>query len=352
MDGFATRVRTFDAFPKVDSEHTVRSLRGALSTIATYFFALVILWVEVGGFLGGYVDHQFVVDDQIRTNLSINIDMTVTMPCELIHTNVVDITDDRFLAAELLNFEGVHFFAPPQFFRINSQNKEYETPDLDHVMRENIRAEFYISGQKINQVAGAPACHIFGTIPVNHVQGEFHITAKGVGYQDSLHTPWERMNFSHVIQEFSFGTFYPMIDNPLDMSGKITHESLQSYKYYSNVVPTLYERLGIVVDTNQYSISEQHLVIRKDSNGRIYSPPGIFFKYEFEPIKLTIVEKRLPFIQFVARLGTILGGLLILAGYVFRMYERLLRLLFGRKYTERDTEKKDGGLLAAEKKDS
>lgn len=337
MDSFATKVRTFDAFPKVDNEHTVRSVRGAMSTLMTYFFGLVVLWIEVGGFLGGYVDHQFIVDDQVHTDLSINIDMVVAMPCKYIHTNVVDITDDRLLAAEQLNFQGSLFYVPPMF-RINSPDHDTETPDLDHVLRENLRAEFNVEGQRFNDQEG-PACHIFGTIPVNQVSGDFHITAKGIGYRDREITPFEALNFSHVIQEFSFGNFYPLIDNPLDFTAEITQHQTQAYKYYTKVVPTKYQKLGIIIDTNQYSLTEQHQVYDAKRTGPTHQVPGIYFRYEFEPIKLVIQEKRLPFIQFVARLGTILGGLLIAASYLFRLYEKVLTLLFGRKYVQRETER-------------
>lgn len=344
MDSFATKVRTFDAFPKVDQEHTVRSARGSLSTMLTVFLTLVIVWIEIGGFLGGYVDHQFIVDHQVHDGVHINLDMIVAMPCEYVHTNVVDITDDRFLAAELLNFEGCNFFTPPMF-QINNENQDHETPDLDHVMQENLRAEFSVEGGRFNQGRGSPACHIFGSIPVNQVSGDFHITGKGLGYRDRLFVPFDALNFSHIISEFSYGTFYPLINNPLDFTGKVTTEPLQAYKYFAKVVPTVYKKLGMEIDTNQYAITEQHRLFKLRPDGRPEQIPGIHFKYDFEPIKLLIAEKRIPFVQFVARLGTIVGGLLILAGYLFRLYEKVLKVLFGRKYAERDTEKKQGGLL-------
>lgn len=337
MDAFASRVRTFDAFPKVDSQHTVRSVRGLLSTIVTTFLCLVIFWIEVGGFLGGYVDHQFIVDDQIRTDLLINIDMLVAMPCELVHTNVVDITDDRFLAGELLNFEGTSFYVPSQIIA-NAANNEHETPDLDHIMQENLQAEFSIEGKRFNQ--GAPACHIFGSIPVNQVNGRFFVTGRTNGNLDNQ----QLINFSHMISEFSFGPFYPLINNPLDFTAKTSTEPLQIYKYFAKVVPTLYEKLGMLIDTNQYSLTEHHTVA-EETNQMPGQRPGIYFQYDFEPIKLVILEKRLPFIQFVARLATIIGGLMIVAGYLFRLYEKILRLVFGEKYTNKNREKLQGGLL-------
>lgn len=343
MDSFAQKVKTFDAFPKVDPHHQVRSQRGGLSTLVTHFCGLLILWIEIGGYIGGYVDRQFTVDDQIRSDLTINIDMIVAMPCQFIHTNVEDITHDTYLAGETLNFEGIHFFVPDSF-KINNPNDFHETPDLDEVMQESLRAEFRSEGARVNE--GAPACHIFGSIPVNQVRGDFRITGKGFGYRDRLHVPFESLNFSHVIQEFSFGEFYPYLNNPLDATGKITEERLQTYMYYAKVVPTLYEQLGLEIDTNQYSLTENQHVIKVDqSTHRPDGIPGIYFLYDFEPIKLVIREKRIPFFQFIAKLATIGGGLLIAAGYLFRLYEKLLFIFYGQKAVQQNREQKPGGLL-------
>ncbi|KAG7194121.1 uncharacterized protein KQ657_004829 [Scheffersomyces spartinae] len=329
-------VRTFDAFPKINSQHSVRSTRGGLSTILTTFMGLLIFWVEVGGYIGGYIDHQFTLDNSIKQDIAINIDMMIAMPCEFLHTNVLDITDDRFLAGELLNFEGTNFFVPSTF-NIDSE-KEVVNVELNQVFAENMRAEYQVQGSRLNE--GAPACHIFGSIPVNHVNGDFHITAKGYGYQDRNHVDLQSLNFSHVIAEFSYGEFFPFMNNPLDFTGRITNDHLQSYKYYTKIVPTHYEKLGLEVDTHQYALTEQHVTYKAREG-----IPGIFFKYDFEPIKLIIKEQRMSFIQFVARIGTILAGIMIVAGYFYRLYDRLLTILFGKRYASKDDEKKQGGIL-------
>lgn len=281
------------------------------------------------------MDHQFAVDKTIRADLQINVDMLVAMPCQYLTTNVRDITFDTYLAREVLNFQGVGFHVP-ELFTINSQNADYRTPDLDEIMQETIRAEFNIMGAQVNEQE--PACHIFGSIPVNHVKGEFKIIPRTSVSIDTLSISPQSYNFSHVISEFSFGDFYPFIVNPLDFTGKITEESQQSYIYFAKVVPTVYEKLGLVVDTYQYALTEIH-------RSSEVTAPGISFAYSFEPIKLTIREMRISFLEFVAKLATILSGLLIAAGYLFRLYEKLLQILFGKKYTEKDTEKKQGGLL-------
>lgn len=346
MDTISKQVKVFDAFPKVAPEHSVRSARGGFSTLLTVICALLIIWVQIGGFLGGYVDHQFSVDKEIRLELSLNIDILVAMPCQFLRTNVMDITSDRFMAGDVLNFEGTGFFTP-QFFSINSENNYHDTPELDEIMQETLRAEFAVTGLKLNEEA--PACHIFGSIPVNHVKGEFFIVPAGTLGHDRLTVAEEAYNMSHVISEFSYGDFYPFINNPLDFTGKVTTEHRQAYKYFAKVVPTVYEKLGMIVDTYQYALTEIHHIAQKGSQ---ISPPGIYFTYSFEPIKLTIRDKRIGFFLFVAKLATILSGLLIAAGYLFRLYERLLRIVYGKKFVEKDTEKKQGGLLDRQTPDS
>lgn len=345
MDSFSKKVKVFDAFPKVAPEASVRSQRGGFSTVLTVLCMLMILWVQIGGFLGGYVDRRFAVDKEIHLALHINVDMVVAMPCQFLTTNVMDITSDTYMAGEVLNFQGVGF-AVPEIFSINSENKRHDTPELDEVMRKTLQAEYNVAGARVDE--DEPACHIFGTIPVNYVKGEFFVMAQGSAFRDRLVVHPELYNFSHVIYEYSYGDFYPFIDNPLDFTAKVTELNLQQYKYFTKVVPTVYEKLGILVDTYQYSLTEIHHEVRAED----MQPPGIYFTYSFEPIKLTIREKRIRFVAFVARLATILSGLLVAAGYLFRLYEKLLRILYGKKYVERNTEKKEGGLLDRTKPES
>lgn len=346
MDNFSQKVKVFDAFPKTAPEHSVRSSRGGFSSLLTIFAALFIVWVHIGGFLGGFVDRQFSVDKSIRLDLMINVDMIVAMPCQHLTTNVMDITSDNLLAEEVLNFQGMGFFVPP-YFNINNENSFHLTPQIDQVMQDSLRAEYAIKGQHFD--VEKPACHIFGQIPVNHVKGQFFVVPRGSLYYDHLYVPAEAYNMSHSIFEFSYGDFLPYLDNPLDFTAKITDDSRQLFNYYAKVVPTLFEKIGLVVETYQYSLTEIH---RRAKNGRGNAPPGIYFTYSFEPIKLSIREKRISFFLFIAKLATIVSGLFIVAGYAYRLYERVLMVLFGKRYVERSREKKDGGLLDGETPES
>ena len=58
---------------------------------------------------------------------------------------------------------------------------------------------------------------MYGSMQVNRVQADFHITAKGHGYfAPGEHVEHQRFNFSHVVNELSFGEYYPKLENPLD----------------------------------------------------------------------------------------------------------------------------------------
>ncbi|KAG7802910.1 hypothetical protein KL944_001802 [Ogataea haglerorum] len=321
MDRSKGFIRTFDAFRK-----------GSYSTIITYLFILFLVWVEVGGYIDGAIDHQFTVDELVRKDLVINLDLVVAMPCNYIHTNVRDLTDDRFLAAELLNYQGTTFNIPRWY---EQSAKKIVTPELEAVLERSLQARFQYQGEHHDE--GAPACRIFGAIPVNRVKGELHITARGYGYRDRTRIPAEALNFTHAISEFSFGEFFPYLDNPLDMTLKMTDSHLHTFRYHLNVVPTLYRKLGVEIDTNQYSLS------LTESSGKYV--PGIFFQYDFEPIKLVVEETRLSFWQFVVRLVTILGGILVVAGWLYKLLDKLIMITLGKEFAKRGQEKKEGGLL-------
>jgi len=318
----------------VASTHTVRSTKGSYSTIMMMVFILFLTWIEMGQYFGGIIDHQFKVDNTLQKNLHINLDIVVGMPCNFIHTNVKDMTEDRFLASELLHYEGFSFWVPPGYK--TGDDYEVSTPDLDEIMAEGIIAEFRDRGDVKD--SAAPACHIYGTIPVNKVQGDFHITAKGYGYRDRSHVDLESLNFSHIISEFSFGEFYPYIHNPLDATVQLTQENLQSYQYYLSVVPTIYKKLGVEVDTNQYSTS----LLKKTYSFENKGVPGIFFKYDFEPISLIVEDKRIAFTSFILRLATIYGGIIVFAKYLYKLFDKVIILIFGKRFASRGEEKKSG----------
>jgi endoplasmic reticulum-Golgi intermediate compartment protein 2 len=181
----------------------------------------------------------------------------------------------------------------------------------------------------------------------------------------SLHTrfpltklPYYRteFNFSHIINELSFGPFFPGLDNPLDATVATTPHNFFKFQYYANIVPTIYtedshhlaslsppksknhgnaaqrvshenEPLGNVDDpnlalfhyspstiyTNQYAVTEQSHQIGENM------VPGIFVKYDIEPILLLVSEEWGGFLALVVRLINVVSGVLVAGTWCWQL---------------------------------
>jgi len=134
-----------------------------------------------------------------------------------------------------------------------------------------------------------------------------------LGEKEKL-TGSEVMNLSHVITEFSFGPYFPEIAQPLDNSFELTHEreistqqlpvatltfmsAFIAYQYFLHVVPTTYiTPRSQPLRTNQYSVTHY---TRQVAHGR--GTPGIFFKFELDPLNIAIHQRTTTFGQFFIR---------------------------------------------------
>lgn len=131
------------------------------------------------------------------------------------------------------------------------------------------------------------------------------------------------MNLSHVVHEFSFGPFFPAIAQPLDQSYEITQQrtsifppahnlklkntfaliAFTIFQYFLRVVPTTYidaSRRKLI--TSQYAVTDYS---RSFEHGK--GVPGLFFKYDLEPMSVVIRERTTSLFQFLIRLAGVVG---------------------------------------------
>jgi hypothetical protein len=126
------------------------------------------------------------------------------------------------------------------------------------------------------------------------------------------------MNLSHVITEFSFGPYFPDITQPLDNSFEVTQDRMSifdissrfalmidifsnsdftAFQYYLHVVPTTYiAPRKYPLQTNQYSVTHYTRVVEHNRG-----TPGIFFKFDLDPMSITIHQKTTTFVQLMIR---------------------------------------------------
>lgn len=67
-------------------------------------------------------------------------------------------------------------------------------------------------------------------------------------------------------------------------------------------------------ETYQYSITERDYPVDHDAGN--HGVPGIYFKYDIDPIKVSIVEQGISFVQFLLRLCSIVGGVFAISGFL------------------------------------
>ena len=149
------------------------------------------------------------------------------------------------------------------------------------------------------------------------------------GQQDQTTNLVLEFNFSHIVSELSFGPFYPSLVNPLDRTVNTAAAHFHKFQYFMSVVPTVYtvgrsRKVHNTIFTNQYAVTEQSKEVDD------HNIPGIFFKYDIEPILLTVEESRDNILLFFIKVINVLSGVLVAAHWGFTISE-WAREVWGRR---------------------
>ncbi|KAJ6093471.1 hypothetical protein N7486_008760 [Penicillium sp. IBT 16267x] len=348
--GALSGLKTFDAFPKTKASYTTPTHRGGQWTVLILLVCTVFSFSELKTWWRGTEQHHFSVEKGVSHELQLNLDIVVNMPCDTLRVNIQDAAGDRILASDMLKREETSWKLWMQ--KRNKDKHEYQTLSHEeearltaqeadahahHVLgevRRNPRRKF-AKGPSMGWGETADSCRIYGSLEGNKVQGDFHITARGHGYKElTPHLDHSAFNFSHMITELSFGPHYPTLMNPLDKTMAETDKHYYKYQYFLSVVPTLYTKGRNALDaytrspasatartgrntvfTNQYAATSQS----EEMPETPYLVPGIFFKYNIEPILLIVSEERGGFLALVIRVINTVSGVLVTGGWIYQI---------------------------------
>jgi len=130
------------------------------------------------------------------------------------------------------------------------------------------------------------------------------------------------------------------LHNPLDSTTATTPLHFYKYQYYISIVPTIYtdkphslkslqqQQIGAAADaagahprvfsphtifTNQYAATEQSHVVAEAA------VPGVFVKYDIEPILLTVAEEWGGLLGMLIRCVNVVAGVLVAGGWLVRL---------------------------------
>ncbi|CAM1500570.1 Fc.00g097320.m01.CDS01 [Cosmosporella sp. VM-42] len=326
-------VSAFDAFPKSKPQYVTRTSGGGKWTVAMIIISLLLVWGEVTRWWRGSESHNFAVEKGVSHELQINMDIVVRMQCADLHVNVQDASGDRIMAgsrlardqtrwAQWVDAEGIHKLGRDSQGKVNTRAGWQELGYEEEGFGEEHVHDIVRAGKKRAKWAKTPkvrggepdSCRIYGSLDLNKVQGDFHITARGHGYMEiGRHLDHSQFNFSHIISELSYGSFYPSLVNPLDRTVNLASANFHKFQYYLSVVPTVYSVGSSTIFTNQYAVTEQSKEVSD------HFIPGIFFKYDIEPILLSVKENRDGFLLFLMKIINVLSGVLVAGHWCFTL---------------------------------
>ncbi|KAF1986891.1 DUF1692-domain-containing protein [Aulographum hederae CBS 113979] len=361
-------VKSFDAFPKTKPTYLARSSTrsGSTWTALILLTAFTLVVSETRRWWAGTTTQSFSVEKGVAHQLQLNLDVVVAMHCNDLHINVQDASGDRILAGEMLKKDPTNW-------------AQWDTKGATHKLESGSKDEKWGKGEeedvhdylglarkkkkfpKTPRVKGeADSCRIYGSMEGNKVQGDFHITARGHGYMEfGEHLTHDKFNFTHTINELSFGPFYPSLQNPLDNTLASTRFHFYKFQYYLSIVPTIYttdarilhhtfaqdthhtdgngnyhkepdwnallKAASQTVQTNQYAVTEQSHSVPENF------VPGIFFKYDFEPILLLVMEEWSGFLKLLVRLINVVSGVMVAGGWCYQITDLAVDFWAARK---------------------
>ncbi|KAF8336035.1 DUF1692-domain-containing protein [Amanita rubescens] len=322
----------FDAFPKLPSTYKARSESRGFMTIFVVLVAFLLVLNDIGEYIWGWPDYEFSVDREHPPLLLVNLDMTVNMPCKYLSIDLRDALGDRVYLTGTVRRDGTVFDASKatefkEHAAMLSARQAVAQSKSSRGLFDAIWSRRNADGFKptYNHKPDGDACRIWGTTVVKRVTANLHITTLGHGYSSFEHVDHKLMNLSHVISEFSFGPHFPDIVQPLDYTFEVTHDPFVAYQYFLHVVPTTYiAPRSRPLKTNQYS----------------EGTPGIFFKFDLDPIAISVHQKTTSLIQLLIRCVGVLGGVFVCMGYAIRITTRAVAVVSGADQTP--------GIVAAE----
>ena len=189
---------------KAKPQYVTRTSGGGKWTVVMLAVSFLLIFSEFTRWWRGHETHVFAVEKGVGHNLQINMDIVMPMKCLDIHINVQDAAGDRILAGDMLKKDstnwrqwvdnrGMHRLGTDSQGKVITGEGfhdheegfgEEHVHDIIAAAGGGKRAKWGKTPRIKGGPPGGDSCRIFGSLDVNKVQGDFHITARGHGYQE------------------------------------------------------------------------------------------------------------------------------------------------------------------------
>ncbi|XP_002736170.1 endoplasmic reticulum-Golgi intermediate compartment protein 2-like [Saccoglossus kowalevskii] len=332
-------VKELDAFPKIPENYQETTATGGTVSILTFSLIAILVISEIQYYSETTMKYEYEVDTDLTSKLRLNIDITVAMKCDYIGADVLDMTGDTVSASfGSLKEQAVHFELSRRQKQWQKKLQAVRSALANEHAIQDLLFKVGFDGsptsmpEREDKPAGAPnSCRIHGSMSLNKVAGNFHITlGKSIPHPRghahlAAFISQSQYNFSHRIDHFSFGVPTPGIVNPLDGDQRVTQENARMYQYFIQIVPTRVNTRRASADTHQYAVTERDRVISHSSGS--HGVAGIFFKYDLSSVSVKVTEEYQPYWQFLVRLCGIIGGVFATSGMLHSLIGCLYDLI-------------------------
>eukprot|EP00056_Hartaetosiga_gracilis_P002507 m.54275 g.54275 ORF g.54275 m.54275 type:complete len:402 (+) comp11082_c0_seq1:116-1321(+) len=367
------QVKSLDVFPKVEPEQGIQhtSSTSGLVTLVTSVIIVALLVNEVIEFNTLSIRYEYGVDDDLRRDMNLTLDITIAMNCEYLGADYVDASGSSIDAMQFMKKEAAHFeLSPNQLDWVEKwqQVKEEEgskgLDSLNRFLHGSMREPMPTAAPEI----GTPpdACRVFGTMSISKVAANFHVTAGKSIQQKHGHTHVTNMvpldgNNSITSKSdgfllfIEFVLFFPLLCKPDLVYSKQALFSSLFHSHTCSIPFLLSKAYNFSHRIDRFSFSEDqrgamaldgdlkttteathkyqyYLKVVPSTSRRLgetvpfrsnqysvtehhvvlqphhHAIPGLFFRFDIAEIAVHVHEEHMPWYQFVVRLFGLVGG--------------------------------------------
>ncbi|XP_062231714.1 uncharacterized protein LOC133929113 isoform X2 [Phragmites australis] len=304
MDVFLQRLKRLDAYPKVNEDFYKRTLSGGVVTLVAAVIMLLLFISETRAYFFSATETKLVVDTSRGERLRVNFDITFpSIPCTLLSVDTTDISGEQHhdirhdIEKRRLDSHGNVIEARKE----GIGGAKIERPLQKHGGRLD-KGEQYCGTCYGAEESDDQCCNSCEEVREAYKKKGWALTNPDLIDQ-----------ITHKINKLSFGTEFPGVINPLDGAQWTQPASDGTYQYFVKVVPTIYTDIrGNKIHSNQFSVTEHF----RDGNVRLKPQPGVFFFYDFSPIKVIFTEENRSLLHYLTNLCAIVGGVFTVSGII------------------------------------
>eukprot|EP01096_Ripella_sp_DP13-Kostka_P012476 TRINITY_DN5230_c0_g1_i1.p1 TRINITY_DN5230_c0_g1~~TRINITY_DN5230_c0_g1_i1.p1 ORF type:complete len:392 (+),score=151.60 TRINITY_DN5230_c0_g1_i1:125-1300(+) len=357
-------LQKLDVFPKVKTTDQKRTSSGIYMTVFLAIVVVLFVWQENQIFWQPITEDFMFVDTEVDEEMKIYLDVSFfKMTCDELIVDVVDNNGDQQIAVDheivkiSLNEAGAFLESRTQEKLGSAAGTVFLPEDYCGSCYgatttvccntcDDLKNEFIKVGRdtslaevspqckrerKYGPLPGEKGCRVRGILHVPKIRGNFHVAAGSshaqthAGHSHHIHhinlTTIDDYDISHRVNLLHFGDTIPNMINPLD-GYEFIAEGPANLGYYIQLVPSAYQYLdGTTQTTNQYSYYRHDTKVNTKSNH--FRLPGVFFKFDYFPMRIKYVEQSKPVLPFIIRLCAVIGGMYIAAGWVNAIFASL-----------------------------